>query len=97
MIAMAILIGTALLLWLACTTYRAGRQLLSRTPRRNLVLRHILDDTDSEPGLRPDDAAEAREAEFTRQLLSGRLDAADYQRAMTDLAHPGTTRSGGMR
>jgi hypothetical protein len=31
----------------------------------------------------------------TSQLLSGQLEAAAYQQAMTDLAHKGTTRIGG--
>lgn len=38
----------------------------------------------------PQTLAEAREAELTRQLISGAIDPTTYRRRMSDLAHLGT-------
>lgn len=95
---MAILIGTALLVGLVYVTYGAGRELFRRILDHPSAVRRIPDagiDSGSEDG--PERAAEASEVELSRQLVSGRLAAAAYQQAMTELAQPDPDRTGDPR
>ena len=98
MVVMAILIGIALLVSLVYFTYGAGRELLGRTPERRYGVQPIPGpdiERGSDDG--PERDAQDREAELSRELVSGRLAPAAYQQAMTVLAQPGPERTGGLR
>lgn len=83
---MTTLIGWALLVWLG---YNVGRLLMSHGPTRNPVLARLTVDSDDQ-----DTAAEAREGEFARQLVAGRIDSATYRRGLSQLARASATSAG---
>src|SRR5215475_6766016 len=102
---MAAFIGFLLLLVLLYCIHRAWRpawqqqQPGTRQPSDPRV-RHVIRDSgtdDSQDATSMHTPAEFLEADLSRQLLSGRIDPATYQLAMSQLAHWNETRSGDPR
>ena len=102
---MATFIGFLLLLVLLFYVYRAGRwawqeqQRGTQRPSDRRVQRVVRDrGTDDVPDAAGvDTAAEFREADLSRRLMSGSIDPATYRQEMSELAHRDETRSGDAR
>jgi hypothetical protein len=102
MIAMIALIGIVLMLVLAYNSYRSARRAINGAMAQEDVFvdgsaRGSAGDGDRQVTRGPESAAEAREAALSRQLFDGELDREGYQRAMTELARPNPSQSGGAR
>jgi hypothetical protein len=101
---MATFIGFLLLLVLLYCIHRARRRRLHQQhgtrQQSDAPVRHVVRDSgtdDSQHAAGMDTPAEFLEADLSHQLLSGRIDPATYQLAMSQLAQWDETRSGDAR
>ncbi len=91
---MTVLIGAALLLSVAFSGFRAVRSLGSAASTHNPVLQRLIS---PERVQQTDTVAETREADLTRQLLGGAIDAATYRQQLSELAEQSAARAGDPR